>query len=119
MKLSSLIHAIGISRSVSGPRKSHYRSIIRSTLSSTILPLAPEDRYEVILQHGTRLEVTPQVEGRPANLENLFAVWSDGRSWRQDVERVPAGEGLLRFPANNVMFGLCKVVIPMIVTGMK
>lgn len=56
-------------------------------------------RYEVKLKKGVRCEIRPSINGTAAKVDDIFAVWSDGRSYEPGaIEREP-GDWLLRFPA--------------------
>ena len=46
------------------------------------LPREDDSPYEVKLEYGGHVELRPTILGEPADTEDLFALWSDGRSWR-------------------------------------
>ena len=63
------------------------------------VPLDTQGPYEVKLDACVPLEIRPQVEGKSADLDNLFALWSDGRCWKNGWAPEKTAEGTLRFPA--------------------
>ena len=62
------------------------------------VPLEVE-RFKFRLTRGVPLEVRPTIDGQPASLDNIYALWSDGRSWRPGVSPAKTAEGCLRIPA--------------------
>jgi hypothetical protein len=63
------------------------------------VPLTSKDPYEIKLKPGVPVKVRPTIDGKAASLENLYAIWSDGRSWRSDVSLQKTAEGTLKIPA--------------------
>jgi hypothetical protein len=63
------------------------------------VPLADDGSHEVRLQRGVRPVVRPLIDGKPADLDSIYAMWSDGRSWRPDTKIEHTDDGALRFPA--------------------
>lgn len=63
------------------------------------VPWEIELPYEIKLTPGMPVDVRPLVDGQPADLDNLFAVWSDGRSWRPGAGPEKLADGRLRIPA--------------------
>lgn len=57
------------------------------------VPLETMGSHEVKLARGVRLEVRPIVDGKPAPLDNLHAVWSDGRARRRTDDADATKEG--------------------------
>ena len=47
------------------------------------LPLDSKGPYEIKLTAGVPVEVRPLLDGKPTNLDGVFLLWSDGRSWRK------------------------------------
>jgi hypothetical protein len=62
------------------------------------VPLEGDDPYVVRLKRGVPLEVRPTRDGA-ADLENVFALWSDDRSWKPGVALEQLPGGMLRIPA--------------------
>ena len=62
------------------------------------VPLEDETAHQVQLTRGVSLQVRPTIDGRPAALDGLFALWSDGRSWEPDTAPEKTADGILRFP---------------------
>ena len=62
------------------------------------VPHEEDSPYEVKLVEGVSVELRPTILGRAADTEDLFAFWSDGRSWRSrdSVERT--ARSTLRLP---------------------
>lgn len=63
------------------------------------VPLETAASYEIKLTRGVALEARPLMDGKPTNLENIYALWSDGRSWEPGAAPAKTAEGTLRFPA--------------------
>jgi hypothetical protein len=63
------------------------------------VPLENKSPYEVKLDAGVALEVHPLIDGKPVDLANVFALWSDGRSWRPETSLQRTSDGVLRIPA--------------------
>jgi hypothetical protein len=63
------------------------------------VPLQNEGPYEIKLNDGVMLEVRPLIDGKPADLSTIRALWSDGRSWRPGSAPEQTPEGTLRIPA--------------------
>ena len=55
------------------------------------VPLETKEPHLVELIEGVALEVHPLLDGVPADLDQIFALWSDGRSWQSGAaaERLP------------------------------
>lgn len=63
------------------------------------VPLEKSGPYEVTLTAGVPLEIRPLVDGKPASLDDVFALWSDGRSWQPGASPEKLANGTLRIPA--------------------
>ena len=63
------------------------------------VPLERTPPFVVELDRGVPLEVRPRIEGGDASLQDLYALWSDGRSYRPGEGPVRSADGVLRFPA--------------------
>lgn len=63
------------------------------------LPLETKGPYEIMLQRGGTVEIIPQLNGKPLPTENLFAITSEGRSWKTDYKPDVAADGAFRFKA--------------------
>ncbi|HJQ78438.1 MAG TPA: hypothetical protein VJ828_00715, partial [Lacipirellulaceae bacterium] len=63
------------------------------------VPLETDGPHEIKLAAGVPLEIRPREGDKPANLDNLFAVWSDGRSWQKGAAPEKTADGTLRIPA--------------------
>lgn len=61
------------------------------------VPLESKEPYQIKLKPGVGIEIRPLVEGRPMPLDNLFAMWSDGRSYKPEAGPERTKEGSLRF----------------------
>jgi hypothetical protein len=51
------------------------------------VPLQTDGSYKVVLTRGVSLEIRPLIDKKPADMANLYAMWSDGRSWRHGAAR--------------------------------
>jgi thiol-disulfide isomerase/thioredoxin len=63
------------------------------------VPLETKEPYEIKLTSGVPLEIRPLVDGKPADVNSLFALWSDGRSWTKGANPEKLPGGTLRIPA--------------------
>ena len=63
------------------------------------VPLQTDQPYEIKLKAGVTLEVRPLIDNKPADLANIYAIWSDGRSWKPGAAPEKTAEGALRIPA--------------------
>ena len=63
------------------------------------VPLETSDPYVIKLAAGVPLEVRPLLNGESANLDNVFMLWSDGRSWQSGSTPQKSVDGALRIPA--------------------
>ena len=63
------------------------------------VPLETDGPYEVKLVAGVPLQIRPLIHDQPAPLDDLFALWSDGRSWRAGSAPEKTADGALRIPA--------------------
>ncbi len=62
------------------------------------VPLETKGPYEVKLKPAVRRDGAAKVDGKPASLDNLFVIWSDGRSWLRGSEPEKTADGKLKFP---------------------
>lgn len=63
------------------------------------VPLETPEPYEIKLTRGVGFEVRPLLDGKPTSLENVYALWSDGRSWQPNAGPTKTAENTLRFAA--------------------
>jgi hypothetical protein len=63
------------------------------------VPLEQDEPYEIKLKAGTPVVVRPQMEGDADDAGEIFALWSDGRSWRSDSAPKKLADGSLEIPA--------------------
>ena len=63
------------------------------------VPLEKSEPYEIKLMAGVPLEIRPLIDGMPIELDDVFARWSDGRSWLPGVSPEKLADGTLRIPA--------------------
>lgn len=63
------------------------------------VPLEKSGPYEITVTAGVPLEVRPLLDGEPAILDDVFALWSDGRSWQPGMSPEKLANGSLRIPA--------------------
>ena len=54
--------------------------------------------HVVTLSAGVPVDVRPLVNGESVDLENVFALWSDGRSWSKDAAPIKTSQGVLHIP---------------------
>lgn len=55
--------------------------------------------HKVTLERGAIVELLPMENGEPAGLDELFALWSDGRFWRKSASVERTERGGLELPA--------------------
>lgn len=63
------------------------------------VPLETNGPHVVKLSPGVPLELRPTINGGAVSLDDLFALWSDGRSWQPGAAAQRLPDGLLRIPA--------------------
>ena len=63
------------------------------------VPLESTQPHVVKLPAGCPLEVCPTLNGKPADLDNLYVQWSDGRTWKNGAAPEKLADGSLRIPA--------------------
>jgi hypothetical protein len=64
------------------------------------VPLATkEPYYQIKLTRGASLEIRPLLDGKPADLADLYVLWSDGRSWHNDSPPQKTSSDTFRMPA--------------------
>ncbi len=63
------------------------------------VPLETSGPHEIQLAAGVLLDIRPLLDDEWANLDNLFALWSDGRSWQPGSVPQKSADGALRIPA--------------------
>ncbi len=63
------------------------------------VPLETGGPYVVRLTAGIPLELRPLLDGESANLDNVFVLWSDGRSSQPGSTPQKLADGALRIPA--------------------
>jgi len=73
------------------------------------VPRADTAPHTVKLERGARVEIAPIENGKPAPLDGLYALWSDGRSWKSGVQVSKTEDGALRIP--NMPAGKGQVLI--------
>ncbi len=91
--LSEKVRTTGVSLWVDHPE---YAYIDDLHINDIIKKEAP---YKITIIRGVPLEIVPTIDGKPADLKNIYAAWSDGRSWLPEVELRRPAEGILRIPA--------------------
>jgi len=62
------------------------------------VPLEEELVHEIKLDYGVPVELRPTIPGQSVDTDNLFAFWSDGRSWQSDGSEERTAESTLRLP---------------------
>lgn len=63
------------------------------------VPLEAKEPHEIKLTRGVPLEVRPLLSDRASSLDQIFAMWSDGRSWQPGAAPEKLPDGVLRIPA--------------------
>lgn len=63
------------------------------------VPLEKDGPHMIELAAGVPLEIRPTIDGATADLDNIFAFWSDGRSWQPGAAPTKRADGVLRIPA--------------------
>jgi hypothetical protein len=86
------IRTIGVSLAVDHPDYAYQADL------HIDVPLEAKGPYEITLSDGAPLEVAVTLDGKPADLENVFALWSDGRSWQPGVKPEKLADARLRIP---------------------
>ena len=68
------------------------------------VPLEARAPYEIKLTRGVSLEIRPLIDHQPADLNDSFVLWSDGRSWNKgfDPRKPPTARfACLSWPGKN------------------
>jgi hypothetical protein len=63
------------------------------------VPLETSGPHEIRLTLGVPVEIRPVLDDKQVDASNLFAVWSDGRSWQAGTALEKLADGRLRIPA--------------------
>ena len=63
------------------------------------VPLESKGPYEIKLTPGVPVDIRPLIDGKPTTLDDVFLLWSDGRSWRKGVALEKTASGTLQIPA--------------------
>ena len=63
------------------------------------VPLGDERPHRVELQEGAFVELVPTIDGNATDLDGVYALWSDGRSWQADSTPTATHDGAMRLPA--------------------
>jgi hypothetical protein len=88
-----LVRTIAVSLSVDHPSYAYTDDL------HIDVPLEKSGPSEITLTAGVPLEIRPLVDGKAANLDDVFALWSDGRSWLPGAGPEKLANGSLRIPA--------------------
>jgi hypothetical protein len=62
------------------------------------VPPKEDEPCSIKLTSGVSLEIRPLIDGAPADLDGIFASWSDTRSWRIGTAPEMSADGTLRIP---------------------
>jgi hypothetical protein len=62
------------------------------------VPYDGHEAHLVKLERGVPVYIVPIENGKPASLESLRALWSDGRSWGYDAQSIKGADGELHIP---------------------
>lgn len=62
------------------------------------VPRTEQEPHTIMLARGALVEIVPLQDGKPAPLEGLNAMWSDGRVWKPGVSPTSTADGALRIP---------------------
>lgn len=63
------------------------------------VPLETSGPYEIKLTRGIPVKARPLINGEPTDLDSIYPLWSDGRSWQPGVVPEKLADGALRIPA--------------------
>ena len=63
------------------------------------VPLESKGPYEIKMTPGVPVDVRPLIDGKPAPLDDVYLLWSDGRSWRKGPWPRKTADGTLQIPA--------------------
>ena len=63
------------------------------------VPLDINGSHEVELSPGVPLAIRPLIDGAPADLDSVFGLWSDGRSWQPGADPKKSADNAFRIPA--------------------
>ena len=72
------------------------------------VPLKDDQPYSITMTLAATVEIVPSIDGQPVPLENLYAVWSNARSWQANSAPINLASGKLRIggflPGPNSFF---------------
>lgn len=63
------------------------------------VPREEHEPHEITLRRGATVEIAPLENGEPAELDGLYVVWSDNRSWQKDAAPIKTPDGYLKIPS--------------------
>jgi len=62
------------------------------------VPVDSDSEHMITVQPGAIVELVLMEDGRPAASDNVYALWSDGRSWKSNASLSETEEGVLTIP---------------------
>ena len=89
--LPEKVGTIGVSVSVDHPNFAYLDA------EHIDVPLETKEPYEIKLKPGVDVVVRPLVDGKVTALDDLYAVWSDGRSYKPHESPEKTSDGNLKF----------------------
>ena len=63
------------------------------------VPYDHDEPFSITLTRGVPVEVRPLIEGEKVDLDQIFALWSDGRTWDPGYAPEKTPDGTLKFAA--------------------
>jgi beta-lactamase regulating signal transducer with metallopeptidase domain len=63
------------------------------------VPLESKGFYEIKATRGVPVEIRPLIDGKPTTPDDVFLLWSDGRSWQKGAAPEKTANDTLRIPA--------------------
>ena len=60
------------------------------------VPLTSDGPHKITMTASASIEITPSIDGQPAALDDLYALWSNPRSWKPDGAPEKLASGKLR-----------------------
>ena len=64
-----------------------------------LVPRKQNEPHTVTVKRGATLEILPTLDGKPLNSADIYAIWSDARSWQKDSAPKANREGRLVIPS--------------------
>lgn len=76
-----------------------HREYVFISHANVMVPREEKEPHTITIHRGSILEIMPLVDGQPAKLDGIRAIWSDGRAWKKIPGSMTSADGLVEIPA--------------------